>query len=186
LITIPNLIPGDYTATETLQADWQNTLPGGSAPYTQLGTVPPGGTAHVEFGNRYIKKTLKIYKFNDLNGNKVPDPGEGPLGGWEFTISGIGKRVTGSDGWIIINITNPDIYTVTETLKSGWLTTTDNPQSADLITNDVVILYFGNVELVQHPPLVPVIGTWGTALMAAVFAGSLIWVVAIRRRRQTI
>jgi len=181
LITITNLIPGDYTVTETLQPDWQCTTLN-----PQLGTVPAGASAQVNFGNRYVKKTLKIYKFNDLNGNGVPDAGEVGLGGWEFTISGIGKRITGSDGWIIINITNPDIYKVTETLKASWLCTTDNPQFADLISNDLVILYFGNVEQVEHPPLVPTIGIWGAALMAAAFAGALIWVVALRRRRQTV
>ena len=101
-------------------------------------------------------------------------------------LSGIGKRTTGPDGWIVVNITIPDIYTATETLKPNWLCTTDNPQYADLIVNNDVTLYFGNVELVKHPPLVPTIGTWGTALMAAVFAGSLIWVVALRRKRRTV
>jgi hypothetical protein len=184
LILITNLIPGDYLVTETVQVDWQCTTAN-----PQLGTVPDdGGTAHLDFGNRYIKRTLRIYKFNDLNGNGVPDPGEAGLGGWEFTISGIGKRVTGSDGWIIINITLTDtnIYTVTETLKSGWLTTTPNPQYADMGVNNEVTLYFGNVEQVEHPPLVPTVGTWGTALMVAAFAGSLILVVALRRRRQTV
>jgi propanediol dehydratase small subunit len=182
LILISGLIPGDYWATETVQPDWVCTTGN-----PKLGAVDPGVTAHLDFGNRYSKKTLKIYKFNDLNGNGVPDSGEGPLGGWEFTIGGIGKRVTGSDGWIIINISisGSGIYPVTETLKSGWLTTTDNPQYADLNSNDIVTLYFGNVEQVKHPPLVPIIGTWGTALMAAVFGGSLIWVIALRRKRRT-
>jgi hypothetical protein len=183
LITIPNLIPGDYAVTETVQADWQCTTLN-----PQLGTVPAGGSAQVNFGNRYAKRTLRIYKFNDLNGNGVPDFDEGGLGGWEFTIDpGIGKRITGSDGWIIINITLTDtnVYTVTETLKSGWLTTTPNPQYADMGIHDEVTLYFGNVEQVEHPPLVPVIGTWGTGLLAVAFAGALIWVVALRRRRQT-
>ncbi|MBM4463939.1 MAG: hypothetical protein FJ012_11560 [Chloroflexi bacterium] len=180
LILITNLIPGDYLVTEIVQPDWLCTTAN-----PQLGTVPDGGTAHLDFGNIYTKRTLKIYKFNDLNGNGVPDPGESPLRGWEFTISGIGKRVTGSDGWIIINITNPAVYTVTETLKPSWLCTTPNPQYADLLLNFEVILYFGNVEQVERPPLVPTIGIWGTVLMVAAFAGSLILVVALRRRRQT-
>jgi hypothetical protein len=128
--------------------------------------------------------SLKIYNFNDLNGNGVPDFGESPLAGWELTISGIGKRVTGSDGWIIIDLSTSGMYTVTETLKSGWLTTTPNPQTADLTANNEVTLYFGNVEQVQHPPLVPVVGTWGAVLMGIVFAGSMIWLVAFRARRK--
>jgi hypothetical protein len=179
---LPDLIPGDYTVTETEQPpDWVCTTGN-----PRLATVPDGGTASVEFGNRYIKRTLRIYKFNDLNGNGVPDPGERPLEGWEFTISGIGTRVTGANGWIIINISIPDIYTVTETLQPNWLCTTDNPQYADLILADDVTLYFGNVEHKDNPPYVPTIGTWGTALMAVAFAGALIWVVALRRKRRTI
>jgi hypothetical protein len=190
---VGDLIPGDYLVTETQKDNWLNTDPGPGPfppplrpPYSKWFTVPDGVTAQDNFGNIYTKKTLWILKFNDLNGNGVQDPGERPLGGWEFTIDGIGKRTTGSDGWIEVDISGAGYYIVTEELKSGWQTSTPNPQTADLQTKDIDYLYFGNVQQLQHPPLVPIIGTWGTALMAAAFAGSLIWVVALRRRRRTI
>jgi hypothetical protein len=76
-----------------------------------------------------------VFKYNDLNGNGVQDGGEPPLAGWQFTIrdsSGgvIAQGVTNANGVYCRNTRPlvPGVYTVTETLQSGWTST--NPGGA--------------------------------------------------------
>jgi len=58
-ILLEELIPGVYTATETLKAFWYNTRPGGDPPYDQTVTVPPGDDcARLEFGNRELIRDI--------------------------------------------------------------------------------------------------------------------------------
>jgi len=50
--TIMDLVPGNYTVTETLKPDWQCTDPGPSR--QKVVPVPSGDTADVQFGNKEV------------------------------------------------------------------------------------------------------------------------------------
>jgi len=45
--------------------------------------------------------TLQIFKFQDLNGDGVYEPGQGetPLSGWQFNITGPGYSSSGITNW---------------------------------------------------------------------------------------
>jgi hypothetical protein len=148
LIIKTGLAPGDYTATETVQAGWTVTTDN-----PQTGTVPVGGGKRLNFGNLQgvpvPSGTLEIFKFNDLNGNGVYDPPtETPLANWYYTIDGPGGYSsfgnTDGAGLIIKTGLAPGDYTVTETVQPGWTVITDNPQTGAVSDSAGKRLNFGN------------------------------------------
>lgn len=93
---------------------------------------------------------LEIFKFNDLNGNGIYEPGLGdsPLSGWQFATTGPSfnsDNFTNGSGFIVLPGLTPGSYTATENVTSGWTVTTSNPQTVILAAGDVTILSFGNV-----------------------------------------
>jgi hypothetical protein len=152
--------------------------------YTSGGSPEAGG-----FVTFYVASNeLKVRKWLDSNGNGVWDSGEPELTNYpgKVTITPVGYPPI-YDGPMPITLSNiaSGDYTITEQVASGWSNSTATTQSVTLGLNDKLEVDFGNQQT-KHPPLVPTIGTWGAALMAAAFAGSLIWVVALRRRRRTV
>jgi hypothetical protein len=160
LIGKTGLVPGDYTVTETVQAGWIVTTAN-----PQIGMVPAGAGMRLNFGNRELVPpetpgTLEIFKFNDLNGDGIYEPGapdfETPLQSWNFTVAGgptptPGPYSTGVDGLITMSSLLPGDYTVTETVHVGWTVTTDNPQTGTVPAGGGKRLNFGNVEEVPVP-----------------------------------
>jgi hypothetical protein len=160
LIVKTGLVPGDYNVTETVQAGWIVTTDN-----PQTGTVPAGGGMRLNFGNRELVPpetpgTLEIFKFNDLNGDGIYEPGapdfETPLQSWNFTVTGPtptpGLYSTGGDGLITISNLTAGDYTVTEMLHVGWTATTDNPQTGTVPAGGGKRLNFGNVAGVPVSP----------------------------------
>jgi hypothetical protein len=161
LIVKTGLVSGDYNVTETAQADWIVTTDN-----PQIGMVPAGGGKRLNFGNRELmppetRGTLEIFKFNDLNGDGIYEPGapdfETPLESWNFTVAGgptptPGPYSTDVNGLITISNLTAGDYTVTETVSLNWTVTTANPQTGTVPAGAGIRLNFGNVEGVPMSP----------------------------------
>jgi uncharacterized surface anchored protein len=106
-------------------------------------------TTKVDFGNQKpCPGSIKIYKYNDKNGNGKKDWGESYLSGWVFTVTDSqGNTWSGTTNWYgYVTISNlaPGEYTVTETPKAGWICTTGNPIKVTVVSGKTQIVYFGN------------------------------------------
>lgn len=83
-------------------------------------------------------------KYNDVNNNGVIDGGDTPLSGWTFTLTGGGTTytaVTNAAGQYNFTGLYPANYTLSETIKPGWMavtpaggTTTVNYTAGDNLT----------------------------------------------------
>ncbi|MBS0470362.1 MAG: hypothetical protein JSR60_04760 [Proteobacteria bacterium] len=153
-----NFPPGTYTVTETPQAGWIPTSPGGQ---TQTITIVPGQDVTLFFGNRNLQLNgpgaVCISKYNDLNGNGLRDGGEPGLAGWIFTIRNAGGSIIdfGSSDANGVYCSHPipaGPITVQETMQSGWVNTdpggTLPSKTTTIIAANTVYLSFGN----QQPP----------------------------------
>jgi protocatechuate 3,4-dioxygenase beta subunit len=162
-LSFPGLDPGEYSATEKLLSGWVNTTP-----LTQKGTVVDGETTEVWFGN--IEEELPpeegdlvIYKFHDLDEDGVYDDGEPMLEDWEFTVTVesepiledqitpsaimlIGTGLTDENGMLEFTGLAPAEYTITETLKDGWVNTTPLTQKGTVVDGETTEVWFGNIE----------------------------------------
>jgi hypothetical protein len=129
-VTLCDLIPGDYTVTEVtpLPEGWTNTDPGGTAPYTKTVTVECDKTKTVKFGNHGpCTGCIKIYKYEDRDGDGRKDWWERVLANWEFTITDIAGNAwsgtTNRYGYVTICNLPEGVYTITETPQAGWTNT---------------------------------------------------------------
>ena len=148
-----------YYIQEIMPPCWERTTPA-AEPY-QL-DLPQGVLASaIEYGNWQPAK-LKMFKFNDANGNCVRDanvPSEQGLPGWKFQIERplgtVVKTVeTGQDGCTeevklpVDPATNCTRYWVREmpASESCWIRTTpaDNPHPVDLTSCVTTVQEFGN------------------------------------------
>ena len=130
-LAVWNAIPaGTYRVTETLPAGWQATLPLPPLPPAATATVPFNGTANVTFANRRIGN-LRIFKFEDANGNQLQDAGEGPVQGVTITVQSpagtLSTKTTDLNGLAVWNAIPVGAYRVTETLPAGWQATLPLP-----------------------------------------------------------
>lgn len=90
---------------------------------------------------------LKIFKFEDLNGNKDQDAGEKPMAGVSFTVTGPSfskTEKTDASGLIIFSSINPGEYTATETVPTDFEVTTPNPQKETVVCGQTALLTFGD------------------------------------------
>lgn len=141
-----DLPPGSYPVTETLQAGWTPTTPGG---LTQTATVVAGQTTTITFGNRKVER-ICVTKFNDLDGDGVRDTAEPLLSGWTFTVldtssnAAVGTLVSGTPRNCLD--VKPGTYTVAETLQPGWHATTGGgvTQTVTVAIGQTVNVTFGN------------------------------------------
>jgi hypothetical protein len=144
-----DLLPGEFTATETLKDGWINTTP-----LSQVADVVAGETAELWFGNIRMPAEpeygdLIIYKFEDLNENGEYDAGEPMLEDWEFVITGDGMAddgLTDADGELLFSDLLPGEYTVVENLTDGWTNTTPLVRTVTVVAGDTVEVWFGNIE----------------------------------------
>ena len=83
----------------------------------------------------YPNGGIKIYKFKDINGNGVQDNGEGGMSavfkivgdnGWSTSVSTDSYGKTNPE---VIYVPFGAVYTITETVASGYYATTQNPQT---------------------------------------------------------
>ena len=147
-VTICGLAPGEYTVTEIPQAGWTCTT---GNPRTV--TVECDKTTTVKFGNQKpCSGCLKIYKYNDKNGNGRKDCRESYLSGWTFNVTdsqgNSWSGTTNSGGYVTICNLAPGEYTITETLQAGWTCTTGNPLKVTVVCSKTKTVYFGNKQQV--------------------------------------
>ncbi len=156
MLTFGPLLPGAYTAIETLPSGWLAGMEG----LEQDVTIVAGETAHLWFGNvpeeaQPETGDVMIHKYNDLNKNMTHDEGEPLLGGWVFTISDgeadIASATTGSVagemfGKAAFTGLIPGTYTVKETLQAGWTSTTGVSKQVTVVAGQTQTLMFGNAE----------------------------------------
>jgi uncharacterized surface anchored protein len=103
----------------------------------------------VNFGNQKIcTGCVKIYKFNDKDGDGKKDYCEPLLSGWVFTVTdsqgGSWSGTTSRSGYVNICSLAPGEYTVTETPTPGWICTTGNPRTVTVECNKTTTVNFGN------------------------------------------
>lgn len=96
-----------------------------------------------------------VLKFWDKNRNKVPDRGEPYLPGWTYTIrageTAVGT-VTSTKSAACLAVPS-GTYTVTETPKAGWITTTPPRQTVAADSSQAQAVRFGNAT--KAPPQNP-------------------------------
>ncbi len=139
------LSPGTYTVHEGMQPGWTQTCPGGAG--LQTITVQAGQpTPSVLFGNRRTGMPapdgiVHGYKWNDLNGDGIRDPGEPWMAGWTFWLDtnnngqqDAGDRYEQTDGTGHFRFAGVPVgtYTLGEQLQAGWTQTT--PGGAGIYT----------------------------------------------------
>jgi len=124
---------GTYTLGEQLQSGWVQTTP--RVPGTYSVTVQPGqGTFPMMFGNRqsggpsYDGKVCGS-KWNDLNGDSIPDANEPWLANWKIFLDydkngqwdpGEPSQLTNTIGSFQFTGLAVGSYTVAEEMQPGW------------------------------------------------------------------
>lgn len=140
---------GSYTASEIPQPGWESTAPGGATtiPFT---ITNPGSWNILLFGNRQLPVGQAcVSKFEDLDGDGQKDAIEPFLAGWTFTLSNGVSGVTGANGRFCWTVpVGP--YTVTETMKPGWMSTDPGgaaPTKPVTVVAGQTLVMFGNRKL---------------------------------------
>jgi len=101
------------------------------------------------------KYNIVINKFEDLNNDKKKNTNEKTLSKWKFTLKGNGLNLTGvtnNKGQIIFKGLPKGTYTLTETLTTTWINTTNNNLKIVVSDKDVSI-WFGNIKRLKNDPL---------------------------------
>ena len=109
-------------------------------------SISYGGWAELFFGNAPYGE-IKVYKFEDRDGDGTWDNEEPPLPDWEFELSQsqfITSGLTVQDGSLLFGDLKAGVYTVTEVLSDDYQPTTLNPQSTTVIPGQQATLTFGN------------------------------------------
>jgi len=90
--------------------------------------------------------TLNIFKFADKDGNGIYDGSDLPLQGWFFTVTGPGGPYSGTTNATgnLTFVLEEGSYTVTETVKDGWICSTANPQNPVVSAGGKTTVMFGN------------------------------------------
>ena len=142
-----NLIAGNYTVTEALQAGWHESRPAsGSYSISISGGNQVTGK---DFGNfRY--GSIAGLKFNDQNTNGIKDGGEPGIANWVLHLTGpvTISAVTDLNGnYSFVNLV-PGSYSVSESLRTDWYQTLPPGNGSYAITLrsglDTSGLLFGN------------------------------------------
>ncbi|NPV63683.1 MAG: VWA domain-containing protein [Methanotrichaceae archaeon] len=144
-ININDLPAGKYVVTER-QTDPSYY----STTSASLNVTVPGPSVY--FGNdRY--RTLKVFKFNDINRNEVYDQNESGLANFEFQVSGVADpNLTDSKGVTTFKVKANRKYIVSESLRVGWLNST--PLVVEVLIDpgkDVTEVLFGDY---RYPDLI--------------------------------
>ncbi len=159
-ITVNNLVPGTYIATETdptpsfdltaIQCDDQSSAtPSSGDVASRLATfkLDAGETVMCTFTNTQ-RGEIHGQKFNDMNGDGLWDEGEPTLEEWTINLNGDAQTaVTDSSGSYGFTYLKPGLYTITETLQDGWVKTTADPAPVNLNPGQIVeSVNFGNFK----------------------------------------
>jgi hypothetical protein len=127
---LTGLAAGTYRVRQLLPAGWRATAP--AAGLFDITLVAAGATSGLTFGATQ-RVAIRGLVFNDVNKNKLADPGESPLAGWQIFLdtnkNGIldsGEQTVNSDvngNWSFNNLA-AGTYTVRIVPLAGWVSTT--------------------------------------------------------------
>jgi hypothetical protein len=160
--TFAQLAPGAYRICEVLQSGWNNSDPGGTAPYCKGSvTVDPGQETLRKFGN-YRNVAIRVYKYNDRDGSGSKGTSEPFLNGWTFWLDdGDGVKEAGEPyqstagtdgsgnpkGEATFSV-KPGQYRICEVLQSGWFNT--DPGTGAPPCETTAVLTSGQTESPDH------------------------------------
>ncbi len=136
-----------------------------------------------EFGS------LKIFKFEDVDGDAAYDSGEKGLPGFTFRIVGNGEDITvttESGGVAVVNNLPAGTYTITETVPSGWRITTDNNIKVTVKVDGTTEVRFGNKQVGKVLGKIKQLPDTGPGLILALFGASIPVGIFIRRLKTKI
>jgi YVTN family beta-propeller protein len=144
-ITWDGIAIGDYQLTETVPTGYRATLP-----VSQPATVNIDATTYVTFANQPLGN-LRVFKYEDIDGDGQRDTGEGPVQGIAVTVrfpSGTtATQATGADGYTVWNAIPVGSYRITETLPVGWRAILPASISAEVGFNATTDVTFANQRL---------------------------------------
>lgn len=146
--------PATYTIRQLPVEGWTTTVPQGDLPVYQIAVNPDEIVGNLNFANYNPITKLCGYKYHDINGNGQPDPGEPPLPGWEFEVTGsggtvVGSAVSGDNGRFCIEV-KPGTYTIGEFPQAGWTLTQPSSGSYTVTVGQgtqLQKLIFGNTKV---------------------------------------
>lgn len=121
----------------------------------QIKTVEAGEAVHDTISRAFDVArdlgNLRIFKYNDSNGNGAYDQGEKGLSGWQFTIATPASekytRITDANGVIELKILPVGSYIVNEVERPGYKPTTETQQSVQVTKDETAKVVFGNQPL---------------------------------------
>jgi hypothetical protein len=144
------VLGGTYNITESVPSGYRATT---ATTRTVTASGVTGGEFGGEFGNQLIPPAdntvaLRVYKFNDINGNAHQDGEEPSIAGWKFNVTGPNnvsfQLTTGANGYASRDGLAPGVYTVTEVLEKGWTATTNQSLQHNIASGSVYTYIFGN------------------------------------------
>ncbi len=96
---------------------------------------------------------VDVVKFYDSDRDGVMDEGEATLAGWDINLTDVGgfyswdiTKETGAEGHATFSPIPPGTFNVSETLKDGWETSTQQPVSVTLVDGETETVYIGNYQ----------------------------------------
>ena len=126
----------------TVPAGWRATLP-----ISMSAEVIFNATAEVIFAIQRLGN-LRVFKYEDSDGDGQQDAGEGPVQGITVTVrfpSGMTEaKLTAADGYISWNAIPVGSYRVTETLTARWRAILPASVSAEVLFNATTDVTFAN------------------------------------------
>jgi len=122
--------PGNHVIRQTTPAGYRITTPVNNAHVISVGAGATVSNRH--FGNELINQAITGFKWHDLNGNGIRDPGEPGIGGvWIYIDLDGDNRIdlgepatqTAADGSYRLNFPGPGTYQVREVIPPGFVQT---------------------------------------------------------------
>ena len=119
---------GNYTLNETVQSGWELFTPATGFLWGNV-TVGSVNVTNLNFTNRDLLGNISGYKWNDLNGNGMLDPGEPGVPGWTIgldnsTVPYYAINITDQNGNFSFKNVPAGYYTLNETMEPCWRNTT--------------------------------------------------------------
>jgi SdrD B-like domain len=143
------LLRGTYRFSEVVKTGWKQTAIIGNRTIVIGPNAPPNSSGgQTVTGPDFLNFKFGVIhgqKFNDVNGNRIKDPGEQGLAGWVITLTGTdvnGKVVnrtttTNASGFYSFVGLDAGTYKVKEVLQPGWTPTL--PPGGSGAYNDVIL-----------------------------------------------
>ena len=140
-----NLVPGNYSVTETDQPGFASTTPNVVA--VALG---PGAAAVVNFGDRPgvpAGGMVHGMVWEDIDRDTVRDLGEVGIPGVIVRLSNGATAVTDAAGNYVFTDVPPGSYVVSESDPNGYISTTPNAVAVTVTAGSDGVVEFGDVSL---------------------------------------